>query len=64
MKSKNIGQTNPKAKLNEEQVKTILNMQNSRQKDLALQFNVSRSTIAMIRSGRTWKHVSRKIVES
>lgn len=63
MKSKNVGGDNPKAKLNENQVLEILAQTSSKQKDLAVQYNVSRSTIAMIRSRRTWKHV-RKTIES
>jgi group I intron endonuclease len=50
------GEKNPKAKITENQAKEIKYSKLSTKK-LALQFNVDRTIIQRIRSGKIWKHI-------
>lgn len=54
-----IGNTNPQAKLTEDDVATIrkLHRNGLMQKDIAEKFAVTRSCICVILKGKTWKHV-------
>jgi hypothetical protein len=58
-----IGSRNPRAKLNEEQVVDIFQRSSSASSDreLAKEYGVSAATIQMIRSRRTWTHVTRSL---
>jgi hypothetical protein len=51
------GTLHPQAKLNEEQVRSILSRPQETRAALAAEFGVSRHTIKAIRSRRVWKHV-------
>jgi len=58
--SKRVGSQTPSAKLDENKVRSILQMLNNgvKQKDIANQFNVSVNTISRIKLGLAWKHVT------
>lgn len=52
------------SKLTESQVKEILSLQGKMMvKDIAFKFNVRRHTITNIYRGKSWMHVTRKVVE-
>lgn len=55
------GETHPRAKLTEAQVREIKRMLADRtltQRSIAAQFGVTQSSVMMINTGRQWKHVS------
>lgn len=55
-RDKMVGSKNNKAKLNENDIKNIRNSTESYQ-SIAIEYNVSISTIKRIRSGKNWSHV-------
>lgn len=62
MKSRNKGESNPRAKLTETEVLSILKLQSQKvkEKDILVQYpQVARSTIAMILANKSWKYLPR-----
>ena len=57
----NRGTNNVKAKLSEADVKAIYLNTNKTVKALALQYDVTQSTINHIKTGRTWSWLTRKL---
>lgn len=56
----NRGDRHPMAKLNEDQVKSIIARSNESSKTLAEEFGVTRDCINCIKRGACWKHIPRK----
>jgi group I intron endonuclease len=54
-----VGASNPKAKLNEQQVIQIIELlkKDVAQRDIASMFNIDTSTVSNIRVGKTWSHL-------
>lgn len=60
----NKGIKNIKAKLGEPEVKAIFLSEGKTQQALALQYNVTQSTINHIKTGRTWSWLTKTLVKS
>ena len=55
---KSEGEKHPYSKLTEKQVRKIKSIYKSiSNKELAIKYNVNKSTIAVIKSGKSWKHI-------
>jgi hypothetical protein len=55
------GSRHGKSILNEEQVIKIINDNNKTQMEMAIEYGVSRSTIAMIKCGSNWRHLREEL---
>lgn len=64
-KSHNVGKENPRAKLNNDKVRSIKALLRNgcfTHEEIAERFQVSRSTVTLINTNRIWRHVDEEIM--